>query len=251
MLPVLLEQALLEIPIAQATGPQPVFPIGGHLRRSDQAQELDGDVLFGVRLGLGGRTAVHLDGHDPLAQRLLVTAEFQGVAVTLAHLLAIGAWHHSDRFLDAGFRDNEGLAVHVVELDGDVAGDFEMLLLVLAHRHHLGVVQENVGSHEHGVSKEAVVDRTHVTVGELGHLVLVAVAALEQAHGSHRAQEPSQFGVLRRVRLLPEHATIGIEPGRQPIEGHIQGVLPTLRRIGQRRHGMVVGDEIVSLALIL
>ena len=53
VLPVLLEEAFLEIPVAHATGPQAIFPIGGHLRRSDQAQQLNGDVLISIRLGLG------------------------------------------------------------------------------------------------------------------------------------------------------------------------------------------------------
>ena len=153
--------------------------------------------------------------------------------------------------MDAGLRDDEGVAVDVVELNGDVPGDFEVLLLVFAHRHHLSVIEQNVGGHEHRVSKEAMVHRANVPVGKFGHLVLVAVAALQQAHGRHCAQEPGQLGVLGRVGLFPKHAAIGIEPGRQPIESHIQRVLPTLRRVGQRGHGVVVGDEVVGLALLL
>ena len=96
-----------------------------------------------------------------------------------------------------------------------------------------------------------MVHRADVPVGKLGDLVLVTVAALQQAHGRHCAQEPGQLGVLGRVGLLPEHAAIGIKPGRQPIESHIQRVLPTLRRVGQRGHGVVVGDKVVGLALLL
>ena len=43
---------------------------------------------------------------------------------------------------------HEGLAVAVVEALGDVAGELEVLALVVAHRDLVGVVQEDVGGHE-------------------------------------------------------------------------------------------------------
>ena len=43
----------------------------------------------------------------------------------------------------------------VVELLGDVAGQFEMLLLVLADRHMGRLVQQDVGRHQRGIGEQA------------------------------------------------------------------------------------------------
>ena len=70
-----------------------------------------------------------------------------GVAVALAHLLAVEARDCCAFLADARLGDDEGLAVKLVELAGDVARDFEMLLLVLADRDDVRVVKQNVRGH--------------------------------------------------------------------------------------------------------
>ena len=47
-----------------------------------------------------------------------------------------------------GLGDDEGLAVTVVEANRDVPGELEVLALVVADRHLVGVVEEDVGGHQ-------------------------------------------------------------------------------------------------------
>ena len=93
VVPVVLEQRLLQIAVAQPAGAQPVLEVLRHVGRGDQLEQLDGEVLVRVRLGLLGRAAVHDDAHDLLPQRLFVAEDLDGVAVALAHLLAVDAGH--------------------------------------------------------------------------------------------------------------------------------------------------------------
>jgi hypothetical protein len=47
-----------------------------------------------------------------------------------------------------------------VEADRQVAGEFEMLLLIVAHRDGVRPIQQDVGRHQHRVGKEAEVAGT-------------------------------------------------------------------------------------------
>ena len=51
---------------------------------------------------------------------------------------------------DGGLGHDERVAVAAVEALGDVAGQLEVLALVVAHRHPVGVVEEDVGGHSAG-----------------------------------------------------------------------------------------------------
>ena len=50
VVPVVLEQRLLQVAITQAAGAQPFLVILGRFRRGDQLQQFDGQVLVGIRL---------------------------------------------------------------------------------------------------------------------------------------------------------------------------------------------------------
>ena len=51
----------------------------------------------------------------------------------------------------AGAGHHEGVAVERVEALGDVAGQLEVLRLVLADGHDAGLVEQDVGGHQHGI----------------------------------------------------------------------------------------------------
>ena len=65
----------------------------------------------------------------------------------------------ADLLADLRLGNDEGLAVVLVELDGDVARDLDVLLLVLAHGHDVRVVDQDVRRHQHRVGEQAVVER--------------------------------------------------------------------------------------------
>jgi hypothetical protein len=51
--------------------------------------------------------------------------------------------------------------------------------------------------------------------------------------------------------LLPEDGFFRIQATSHEIQRNFQGVFPALIGIDQRRHGMIIGDEIIRLALFL
>ena len=136
----MLEQRLLQVAVAQPAGAEAVFKIPPHLRRGDELEQLHGEILVGVRLRLGGRAAVHDDAHDFFAEDFFIAENLDGVAVALAHLLAVEAGHERGLIADLRLWNHEGLAVLLVELDGDVARHLHVLLLVAAHGHDVGIV---------------------------------------------------------------------------------------------------------------
>ena len=81
----------------------------------------------------------------------------------------------------------------VVELDGDVAGQLEVLLLVLADRHVGGEIGEDVGRHQHGIVVEA--DRGVLAV--LAGLLLELGHAVQPAEAGDAVEHPGELGVDR------------------------------------------------------
>ena len=113
-----------------------------------------------------------------------------------------------------------------------------MLLLVLAHWDYLGVVQENVGGHEHRVGEQARIGRDAP-----GQLVLVAVAAFKQPERGMARQYPGQLGNLGHVGLHPEMGPVWVQAEREKVHGRVHRVLAKNFAVGERGHGVVVHDE--------
>jgi hypothetical protein len=84
-----------------------------------------------------------------------------------------------------------------------------------------------------------------------GDLVFVARAALEQTHRRERRQHPRQFGDFGNVGLFEENGFLRIKTTGEKVEGDVERIFPALRGIEQRRHGMIIGDEIKRLAFVL
>ena len=121
---------------------------------------------------------------------------------------------------------DEGLAVAVVEADGHVAGQLQVLALVVADRDGGGVVEEDVGRHEDGVGEEPHPRRllALALVLELGH-------AAQLAHGGGALEQPGQPGVLGHVALDEEGAALGVEPDGEQVQGGVERVGPQVGRV--------------------
>ena len=168
------------------------------------------------------------------------------VVVALRHLLAVGAGHAGRRFEHVRLRHHEHVAELVIEAAGQVAADFDVLHLVLADGHRVAVVSEDVGRLQHRIREQAGVG------GEaLRLLVLVRVAALQQAHRRAGHQQPAQLAHLRHVGLHEQRRLVRIEPERQQVERGVERALPQLRRIADRRQRVQVGDEVERLLVVL
>ena len=86
----------------------------------------------------------------------------------------------------------ECLTVSGVEAFRSVTGEFNVLALVISNRHHVGVVQEDVGRLKRWVCEEARRDKASLAIRfvfELGH-------AAELAERCIALHEPGKLGVL-------------------------------------------------------
>mmetsp|Transcript_14434 Transcript_14434/g.57521 ORF Transcript_14434/g.57521 Transcript_14434/m.57521 type:complete len:432 (+) Transcript_14434:1001-2296(+) len=165
----------------------------------------------------------------------------------LGHLRGAVRERHDAR---AVFDDERfGLAKHlallafaklVVEAARDVARQLQVLALVLADGHEPGLVQQDVGRHEHGVVEEADAD----VLALLDGLFLVLDHALEPVHRCRAVEQPGEFGVRRDVRLQEDGRLVGVDAGRHVRGGGLQRVLRELLGVVRHRDGVEIDDEV-------
>ena len=203
-------------------------------------------VRHGQRIGLGAADLLG-DGVGVVGQ---VDARIVR-RVGLAHLLgAVAQAHDAGRGAEdqrLGDREEIRRVEVVVELDGDVARQLEVLLLVLADRHVRGLVDQDVGRHQRRIGVEAERGILAVLAGlllELGH-------AVHPADTGHAVEHPGELGVRRHHRLVEDDLLLAVDAGGQ--EG--RGDLARLRRqqLGILRlgDGVQVDHAIEALVVVL
>ena len=142
------------------------------------------------------------------------------------------------------------LAIQVVEAGRDVAGHFNVLDLVAAHGHLVGVEQNDVGSHQHRVHEQA---SGHAVVGlgacggVLVHTGLVGVGAVEHALACHAGQQPGQLGRFGDVGLAVEDDLGRVQPRCQPSGGNLQRGALHAGRVAGLDEGVVIGQKVKAL----
>jgi segregation and condensation protein A len=227
-------QVALEVPVAVVAGghlsggaPR------GHRHQREQVREA----------GLLLRVVAHLpvgvgDGFFHLARdlgRIVQDVDRpQGRVDALGHL-ALGVLEVHDARPDRGDRglgDDEQLAVAAVEALRELAGELEVLALVVAHGHPVRLVEKDVGSHEHWVGEEANPHRLlAVPLGlELGH-------AAQLAHGRGALEQPGEARVLGDVALDEDRGDIGVQADREQVHRCSEALLAQVRGVdllGQR-----------------
>ncbi|CNV14760.1 Uncharacterised protein [Salmonella enterica subsp. enterica serovar Bovismorbificans] len=82
------------------------------------------------------------------------------VIVRFGHFLRRLQQRHHARagFWNKRFRYFENITIQPVKTLGDIAAQFQMLLLIFAYRHQIGLVQQDVCRHQHRVIKQAGVN---------------------------------------------------------------------------------------------
>ena len=112
----------------------------------------------------------------------------------------------TDRRQDVRLGHPERRAVARVEADGEIPGQLEVLPLVLTDRHPLGLVQQDVGGHQHRIGEQGrqsgFGSPARRLVLELGHPAGLAEAGVG-------AQHPGQLGVFGHVRLDEDRRSSG------------------------------------------
>ena len=99
--------------------------------------------------------------------------------------------------LMSGCGQDERLAVARIEASADVAGQLDVLLLVLSDGHLVRVVEQNVRRLQNRVKEQGGADLLVFATG----LVLELRHAPQLAVLRHRAEQPAELSVLTNVRL--------------------------------------------------
>ena len=146
----------------------------------------------------------------------------------------------------AGVGHDEGFAVERIEALGDVAGQFQVLRLVVAHGHDAGLVEQDVGGHEHGVLQQSVADGFL-----LGGLHLVLRHALQPADGRDAGEHPGELGVGGHGGLHHDGAVLGVDAGGQIERGDLVDLGAQFRGILVDGDGVQVHDAENALVIVL
>ena len=110
----------------------------------------------------------------------------------------------------------------------------------------MGAIDEDVRRHKHGVGEQP-----DAGFDALFDFLLVRDGPFQQTHVGYRAEDPGQLGDFRHVRLAEKVALAGSSPRRQVIQGDIHGSFAERGGVLGGRQGMVIGNEIKALALVL
>ena len=138
----------------------------------------------------------------------------------------------------------------MIEAPGNLARDFDVCDLVLADRHVLGPVHQDVGALQQRVTQEAV--GAEVLVLQLLDLVLVGRHPLEPGNRRDHRKDQVQLRVFRNARLDEDRAGARVQAGRQPVDQHLVRIgLEIDRVLVARRQGVPVGHEEKALVLVL
>ena len=243
-----LKQQLLGIAPGNALGIQLAQRLGFFGRGKGLVDLEEGRALH--VLGLAGRARIGQDAADQLLELIARAEQGDRVVVALAHLAAIQPRQRGHMLVDGRLGQREVLAIQVVEAGRHVACHLDVLDLVAAHGHLVGIEDQDVGPHEHGVHEEA---RGHAVVrlaaggGVLVLRGLVGVRAVEQALAGHAGEQPGQLGRFGDVGLAVEGDLLGVEPCGQPAGGDFERGALDARRVFTLDERVVVGQEIKAL----
>ena len=142
---------------------------------------------------------------------------------------------------------HEGIAVYAVEALGDIAGQLHMLALILAHRHQIRLVQQDVGGHQHRIGEQARRD----VVGVLGGLGLELGHAAQLAELGVAAQDPAQLRVLGHVALDKHDVLLGIQAAGDILSQLVNAALAQRGGILPHGDGVHVHDAVQAVVLVL
>ncbi|MBG9885107.1 hypothetical protein ABE10_00605, partial [Bacillus toyonensis] len=110
---------------------------------------------------------------------------------------------------------------------GEVAGQLDVLLLVVADRNDLRLVQQDVGGHQHGVGEQA-------HRGRVGAVALRLVLELGHASGlaeaGDRAEDPGELRVGAHVGLHVQRRLRRLDAGGDVLRRGTTRLRPQLGR---------------------
>ena len=133
-------------------------------------------------------------------------------------------------FGEAGLGFRENLAESIVEAAHNLPGQFQVGNLVLPHRHCIGLIKDNIGGLQYGISHQSVLDGVF-GFAHLADFVFEGRHPHEPAQGRYHGKQGAQGHDFRDVGLDEDNATLRIDTGGQPIQNHILDVRLDLRDV--------------------
>ena len=150
------------------------------------------------------------------------------------------------RLGDKGFRYFEDFPVNAVEPLGDITGDLHMLLLVLADRYEIRLIEQDIRGHQDRIGKEARIDIVFMLLRlilELGHTGQFA------EHGV-AAQNPAQLRVGRNMGLDKQGILFGIQAAGNIGSQLLNGPAAQVSGILTDRDRMLIRHKIITVKII-
>src|SRR5690606_9691108 len=129
----------------------------------------------------------------------------------------------------------------------EVTGQFQMLLLILANRNKIGLIEQDIRRHKNGISEKAHARALGVALAlvlELGH-------SLKLAHARDARQHPGELGVLFYIRLNKDRGFGGIDPRGEIYSGEVERLAPKRLRVLRERDRVQVDDAVDAVVIVL
>ena len=150
------------------------------------------------------------------------------------------------RFDDVGLRYDERLPEPRVEALRKVSRQLDVLALILAHGHVVGLVEQNVGR-----LQDRVGEQPDAGVGLLGRLVLELRHPACFTETRDAAQHPRELCVLGDLALHEQRAPLRVEPGAQQLRRRDASAGAQHRRVVVDRDGVQVDHAVKGLVAVL
>ena len=129
-----------------------------------------------------------------------------------------------------------------------MTGKFHVLALILAHRHEVRRVEQDVRGHKHRVGEKP-------DGGAVGTAFLGLVLKLRHARGLTEAgqalQDPSQLGVGWHLRLDEERRALRVDAQRDELCGARDGAAAQLLRVLLNGDRVQIRDEVERVVVVL
>ena len=135
-----------------------------------------------------------------------------------------------------------------VEALREVAGELEVLALVLADRHVLRPVEQDVGGLQDRVGEEA---DARGALAALGRLVLELRHPARLAEAGEALQHPRRLRVRGHLALHEDRRPLGVDAGREELGDGDEGALAQQLRVVGHRDRVQVRDEEERIEVVL
>ena len=164
-------------------------------------------------------------------------------------IFAVGIWRsmmpRADR-RKCRLRHDQRVAEAMVEAQRHIAGELHVLALVVADRHLVGVVEQDVGRHQDRIVEQPDARRLLAfgLLFELRH-------AAQLAERGHAVEDPGEPAVLRHVALHEQDAALRVEAGGHEQRRELTAAVGELIALVRHRHRMEVDDAIHGVVAVL